>query len=609
MAASVGIKNGASGSGTTLAVTLAGITAGSTIVVGVICDAAGSVSGVADSQGSYTAVRAQTTDATCNLRMYYLANANSGSHTITATFTNSNSETYIRGVEVIGAHTSSPIGTSDAGTNSTGTALATAATLTGNSGDVILGFGGNESAGETFTKGSTFDSLDQQGTQMFAEYRALSGSVSSFAVDATQSASAKWVIQGVTIVQGPTVTTEQTHFRARNDDGSETTATWYAAQDTNFTAPLSTNLRLRMQVDTAGGDTPSQAYQLEYKKSTEATWIKVPTGGVGPTTDTKTTGTTWVAPTDVFAAKVECWGGGGAGARAAANSTPGGGGSGGGYSVRNAMAVTPGTTYTYNLGAGGVSATPTNGGTTTFTGDSSVVCTATGGITPAISSTTGATTQNGVAVGDTTRAGGNGANGSGTNAGGGGEAAGSSAAGANASGSTGGTGNNADGGDGGAGRTGTNGAGTAGTAPGGGGGGALRVSTTSNNGGGGALGQVKLTYTSTPRIVLATSANIAASAADATTAQLSVPNAHSFTAGAESEDTNGVTVDIGSSGYTEVEWCLQAISPAVNGDIYNFRVTVAGVALSTYTANPTWTIGTPGATTNYHLLTLMGCGG
>lgn len=201
MAASVGIKNGASGSGTTIATTLAGVTAASTIVVGVICDAAGSVSGVADSQGSYTACQAQTTDATCNLRMYYLANANAGSHTITATISNSNSETYIRAVEIIGAHTTVPLGTVAAGTAGSGTALATAATMSAVSGDVIVAMGGNESAGETFTKGATFDSLDQQGTQMFAEYRAAAGTISSFASNATQTASAKWVIQGATILQ------------------------------------------------------------------------------------------------------------------------------------------------------------------------------------------------------------------------------------------------------------------------------------------------------------------------------------------------------------------------------------------------------------------------
>lgn len=201
MAATKGVVNGSTGSGSSLALSMAGITAGSTIVVGVLCDAAGSVSTVSDSQGSYTAVRAQTTDATCSLRCYYLPNANAGTHSITINFTNANAETYSRGVEVLGAHLTVPLGTSDQGTAGTGTALATAATLSGAVGDLLVAFGGNESAGETFTKGATFDSLNQQGTQMFAEYRALAGSVASFAANATQSASAKWVIQGMTILQ------------------------------------------------------------------------------------------------------------------------------------------------------------------------------------------------------------------------------------------------------------------------------------------------------------------------------------------------------------------------------------------------------------------------
>ncbi len=43
-----------------------------------------------------------------------------------------------------------------------------------------------------------------------------------------------------------------THHRFRNDDGSESTATWKAAEDTNVTVPRDTKLRLRVQVDVTG---------------------------------------------------------------------------------------------------------------------------------------------------------------------------------------------------------------------------------------------------------------------------------------------------------------------------------------------------------------------
>jgi hypothetical protein len=41
----------------------------------------------------------------------------------------------------------------------------------------------------------------------------------------------------------------QVAFRFRNDDGSETTATWQAAQNTNISLPVNTPLRLRFLID------------------------------------------------------------------------------------------------------------------------------------------------------------------------------------------------------------------------------------------------------------------------------------------------------------------------------------------------------------------------
>lgn len=51
------------------------------------------------------------------------------------------------------------------------------------------------------------------------------------------------------VITGPTTTLDQEGFRWRNDDGSETSATWKAAQDTDLTAPLSANVRLRALVN------------------------------------------------------------------------------------------------------------------------------------------------------------------------------------------------------------------------------------------------------------------------------------------------------------------------------------------------------------------------
>lgn len=96
-----------------------------------------------------------------------------------------------------------------------------------------------------------------------------------------------------------------------------------------------------------------------------------------------------------------------------------------------------------------------------------------------------------------------------------------------------------------------------------------------------------------PQITLSLSGYIAASAADPTTAQLSVPGGKSFTAGKISDDTNPVTVDIAENRYTELEFCLIATAAAAVDDIYTFRMTANGVAIDTYTVTPQWTIGTP----------------
>lgn len=72
---------------------------------------------------------------------------------------------------------------------------------------------------------------------------------------------------GVTIGSEPVgLVVEQEGLRFRNDDGSETTATWAAAQDTNITAPANTTRRLRMLTNFTE-DPPAIARRLEVAKS------------------------------------------------------------------------------------------------------------------------------------------------------------------------------------------------------------------------------------------------------------------------------------------------------------------------------------------------------
>ena len=75
---------------------------------------------------------------------------------------------------------------------------------------------------------------------------------------------------------------EQEGFRWRNDDGSETTATWADSQDTNISLALDTPVRLRFAIDVNTGPSGAAKYRLEYKKSTDSQWIGImPSGTAG----------------------------------------------------------------------------------------------------------------------------------------------------------------------------------------------------------------------------------------------------------------------------------------------------------------------------------------
>ncbi|HPG40873.1 MAG TPA: T9SS type A sorting domain-containing protein [bacterium] len=75
--------------------------------------------------------------------------------------------------------------------------------------------------------------------------------------------------------------TYQGHYRWRNDDGSEATATWKANENTTTTAIKNTNIRLRMELirdSEAGNQTLSLFYGTETDSINE-TWKKITTDG------------------------------------------------------------------------------------------------------------------------------------------------------------------------------------------------------------------------------------------------------------------------------------------------------------------------------------------
>lgn len=198
-------------------------------------------------------------------------------------------------------------------------------------------------------------------------------------------------------------------------------------------------------------------------------------------TETFNSSTTWLCPALVTLVTVECRGGGGGGGNGAPGT--GGKGGGGGAYARKVLSVTPGQTYTVNVGLGGSASGP--GGDSWFNTSAHVL--AKGGEGNSGGSDNGEGGQAASCIGDVKFSGGNGGPAT-ANGGGGGGGAGDAADGS-AGTVSGGAGGISGGGAGGAGGTATNG--VAGTAPGGGGGGAGGLAYTPAPG---AVGQVILTY-------------------------------------------------------------------------------------------------------------------
>lgn len=210
---------------------------------------------------------------------------------------------------------------------------------------------------------------------------------------------------------------------------------------------------------------------------------------------------TFTVPCGVTSITVQVWGGGGGGASDGTNNaTAGGAGGSGGY-VSRTIAVTPGNTFTYTVGAGGAAASA---------GANSTFVNGTGPATNMIAGGGGA----GIA-----EAGGGGAGGSAS----GGATNTSGTAGANSSGTTGGTGGtNVAAGSGAGGAGGANGVnGTVGNAPGGGGGGSGNRSGGGNVGGAGGAGRITISFA----VTSAGTNQTLAACATTTTMAATVPSA------------------------------------------------------------------------------------
>ncbi len=417
-----------------------------------------------------------------------------------------------------------------------------------------------------------------------------------------------------------TYTLDQNAFRARNDDGSETTATWVASQSTNPTAPKDTNLRLRYMLD-AAGLAPSNTYQLEYKLSTDTNYLKVPldsssniasVGTMG--TGTSSTSTTTIVTTT--ATNALAIGDTGIIIISADNTST----TDGDHSEVTGVVDSAGNTWTKL-------AEYTNSQSSAAAGATVSVWMCYASVAVPIGSTVTATfgsarvdkttsiwkftsnrklQQSTTATHATTAA----ANGFGSNTFsglpskqrlyimGGSKEANSTTALTPSTSFTVTTPQRS-----------RNNASAIMTR------GEFRVNTSTGETSNPTLAvsgfavSVFIALEETPPpITMSASSNITASAATATTSQLT-GGSGSFTAGRISDDTNPMpAITIGSGGNSEFEWCVQALSAngVADAQVYNLRVTNNGTILDTYTNSLAWTIGSSGG--NVYNVTLSESG-
>lgn len=392
---------------------------------------------------------------------------------------------------------------------------------------------------------------------------------------------------------------EQEAFRARNDDGDEDAATWYDAEDANFTAPLTTNRRLRILLN-GTGDAPTIQFRLDYKKSTDSVYRPVRTADLslsrseitaGQSTSNIQTHTTASVTLQAGRLYLLAFAHSDTAPENAASSVATTGGAVSFTSVTSVVydtiasnvhrlelwrvipSVTVTDTIAINLGDAGTGCAwilqeYQNPDETTPLGTP-----ATNNVngSTSISATPGALNRNvnhQIAFGahdlnstsDT-------ASGTNWSSVGTGQTYNTPATAIECAENTSGS--------------------------------ASQVTFSGAGSSDRAVIAVEVRTAPREAILLSASGNIAASG-EATTAQLTAPSGKStsdFVAGRMQDDENPAdTVDITADDYTELEWCLTAVSGvAVNADIYQFRVTENGSALSTYTLTPEWTIGTPAA--------------
>lgn len=281
--------NDGTASATTIALASAiTLTEGNLVCVWVGYDGTSTTTTISDTQGNtWTRVGTELSASSYQLGMFYSIITAGGSSTITATFGTARA---YRAVAV--AEWSPASGTTWAfdvqagqtqATPGTGTDGVTTGTATNSAQPALivgLAFSYN---GATISAGTSMTSRDNN---LWSTVLANSAAtmIADRALTTTGAVAATWTASnnslhfsqmGIFLEQSSSATINQEGFRFGNDDGSETSHTWLAAQDTNAARALDERFLLGVLVDTTG-TVGSRTYRLQYRRVGEVTWQDVP---------------------------------------------------------------------------------------------------------------------------------------------------------------------------------------------------------------------------------------------------------------------------------------------------------------------------------------------
>lgn len=201
---------------------------------------------------------------------WYLANPSVGTFNVVVTLTGS-AQVGSEATPWSGVDLASPFGT--AVTNSSaGAGPATTGSVTSDANSIVIGCCQTDATAQCDGDGTVIVEINNiaTDTSFASQYKTTAPATLNWTIDENGWACGAVSLHGTSV--SPTL--EQEGWRWRNDDGSESGATWKAAQDTDGSLPANTAARIRVIVN-ASGDPASDQYQLEWRKVGDSTWRKV----------------------------------------------------------------------------------------------------------------------------------------------------------------------------------------------------------------------------------------------------------------------------------------------------------------------------------------------